>query len=677
MAPVNGNEPTSQTKSDSNGKAAQEALNSVTSKDDTQVVRGRPRRIASKRASQLFANMIDPSVAQVDDDEEFRPEPEDTRGDADAEAEKDEENDVELIAEEVSEIANLNETLSPADRVSSLRRKQEPHQITLDAKKPKKTPGKRGRKPKKSVKLEEDIKALTPTSQLDSKRKLVRGLKDLTAARDKIERIYGLDEKKLLGLAKVKEGFEGGPFDFSIENVQPESKYYIDFAPPWKKNNPAGSLRLQKLQMRPLDREDADKFFPKRNEQLNVVLQDTEVEMKTEDKVNFPLFSNGPRPGFLYNTGCLVTDMAWHRKDNDTFLALSLSKFWEDASDPHLGFFSPEIHESSIEIFKVDPASFSFTKVHTILHRFGDSWNLKWHSGYNKPGVLGLLGAVCQDGSVKFWDIKISEDAQILMYENASITISIPEARISCYDYLSDSTIVCGFHNGYMSEFELNSPSRPSFYYKMHDSYVLSIATGYSEYEDTCICTLSVDGYVYAYNRKDVRGSKCTVSRARGGNNTPLVYSPLVYCMTLSDGVNSVKSFPPRAIFATHQICQHDNTVSSLASSHVHPFLLSGSANGSLVIDNLVRRLLTGIKNNNTVHKSARLWQWNFSVKDEKFRLNPNYEVQRFSVNEVSKVNIDPQGININCVKWCEHFETGKLYSFVNNAGLLVVTELG
>ncbi|CDH08886.1 uncharacterized protein ZBAI_00669 [Zygosaccharomyces bailii ISA1307] len=63
--------------------------------------------------------------------------------------------------------------------------------------------------------------ALTPSevprtiqrgSTLERKGRVIRALKDLSSARDKLERIYGLNEEKLLRLAKVKEGFESSSF---------------------------------------------------------------------------------------------------------------------------------------------------------------------------------------------------------------------------------------------------------------------------------------------------------------------------------------------------------------------------------------------------------------------------------------------------------------------------------
>lgn len=615
--------------------------------------RARPKRSASKKASQAFADMIDPSVVQVDDeDDDFDP------------AKEVEIEDDDMLEHQV--------TVEDSDIVE-----QDPNRKSSSPKKAKAV-GKRGRKRKNATEYDEDAKSTFPTSKLDNKRRIIRGLKDLTSARDKIERIYGLNEEKLLGLAKVKESFEVGPFNFPLENIQTDSQYYVNFDPIFSKEDVSSALALNHSQYNVIQESEFNELFAKRPSELRIVISDFETHLHTDEKLEFPTLPCGKRTGLVYNTGALVTDMAWLNtmEGDDSYLAISMSQYLDDPINPHLQLFSKEEHISCITIFRFSPNTLSFEKYHTIVHNFGETWNLKWHEGYKTESDLGLLGAVCQDGSVKFFKVEKCHSYEIRMYENASITISIPQSLISCFDFCSPTSIVCGFKNGNVAEFELGS-NIPSYYYKIHDSYIISVVTAYSNYEDPVINTVSVDGYISAFNQKDVRTTKCIVGRARGGNNIPVVYCPQVYSVAHSDGVNSVKAYPPRAIFASHQICQHENTVSSLAASRRHPFLLSGSADGTLIINNLARRFLTGIKNNTNVYKYLKLWKWDYSPTEDKYWLDPNYEVFNFSVNEVSKARIDPHGVNISCVKWNEKARTGKLYAFVNNAGLLVIEELG
>ncbi|CUS21804.1 LAQU0S04e01156g1_1 [Lachancea quebecensis] len=631
--------------------------------------RARPRRNASQRASRSLAEMIDPHVGSIDDDEDFEPAKELGDGEG-AEVEEEYEEDRDDMEEE--ELDNAIE--KPSVRT----KRNKSISVAAGVPKPKPTGAKRGRKPKKAASIDEEIKALTPTSKLDNKHRIIRGLKDLTSARDKIERIYGLNEQKLVGLAKVKEGFEAGPFDFNLQTIQEDSKYFVDSSPPWSKEDAARTIPLKSAKFDLMEESDLAGLFPVRQSELRLTVGDLDTTIGSGQKLEFPVLPCGKRKGFIYSTGALVTDLAWLPRDSngELFLAVSMSKYIDDPADPHLRLFSKEEHISCITIFRLNPNTLSFEKYQTIIHQFGETWGLKWHGTYQGHEYLGLLAMCCQDGTVKFIKVEFVQKYEIMMLQEASLEVFIPQELISCFDFTSSSSIICGFQNGYVAEFELGS-SLPSFYYKIHDSYVISIVTAYSHYEDTVINTISVDGFTCAFNPKSIRTTKSIVGRARGGNNTPAVYCPQLYCVAYSDGVNSVKAYPPRAVFATHQICMHDNTVSSLAASKLHPYLLSGSADGALMINNMARRFLTGIKNNTTVYKYLKLWQWDYSLKEDKYRLDPNYEVYNFSVNEVSKAKVDPHGINVSSVKWNETSKFGKFFAFVNNAGLIVVEELG
>ena len=389
---------------------------------------------------------------------------------------------------------------------------------------------KRGRKPKKVPSVEADAKALTPTSKLDHKRRIIRGLKDLTSARDKIERIYGLNEQKLLGLAKVKEAFEGGPFDFDLQTIQKDSKYYVDFSPPCGKEDVTELIPLQDPGSKVIQQSELQELFPYRETEIRLSIADLDTTIGTNQKIEFPVMPCGKRRGFVYNTGALVTDMAWLQREDidDLYLAVAMSKHFGDPSDPKLRMFSKEEHISSVTIFHLEANALSFKKSQTLVHNFGEIWNLKWHNGYKSKDALGLLAACCQDGTVKFLKVDHSQDYEIKFLEDAHLEISLPQAHISCFDFVSSTKVVCGFQNGNVAEFELGS-NLPSYYRKVHDSYIICIVTAYSDYEDVVINTVSVDGFICAFNPKSIQTTKCTLTRARGGNNTPAVYLSLIH----------------------------------------------------------------------------------------------------------------------------------------------------
>ncbi|AMD22833.1 HHR064Cp [Eremothecium sinecaudum] len=522
-----------------------------------------------------------------------------------------------------------------------------------------------------------DVSDGTAPTKKKKPARIIRAMKDLSSAQDKLVRIYGNNREKLLGLAKLKEAFETHVFDFPEELLKSTSKYYVE-----PQNILQGIdfrlLGLKSLKYRTLALSEFNSKFPLVSEDpKHILVSGSELSLYNGQKAEFPIMPCGTRTGFIYNVGGLITDIAWlktHEADGQ-ILAVAYSNI-ESADDMRLRMIGSESHTSTIDIFELDTDTLSFTKIQTIVHNYGEVWDLKWHEGFHSENSIGLLGFVCQQGSVNFIEIQRTLEPEIRMIEESSLEVKLSSSQISCFDFISSSTIICGFYNGYVGEFQLGEEV-PNFYNKLHETYVLSIVVAYSPYEETVVCSASVDGTTYLYNTISIKTTKCTLSRNRGTNISPMAYAPLLYSIVHTDGVSCLRAFTPRAIFATHQISQHKNNIGCIATSRLHPYLLSGSADGSVVLNNLVRRILQGIKGNTEIYKSVRLWKWDYNVSSNIFRLDPNYEVNKFAMNEISNTRIDPTPVNIQSIKWNENNNGGKFYAFANAAGLLVVEKLG
>lgn len=518
-------------------------------------------------------------------------------------------------------------------------------------------------------------------SILVAKNRIVRSLKDLSGARDKVERLYGIHNGRLLQLAKIKEGFETHLFDFPKSNIDLESKYYVSIEPLCAKY-PITDEKLtnRETQYKQLDEESLDILFKYRKCPLDVIIGDIETSLNTGKKVEFPVFENGTRKGFVYNTGGLITDMAWLNKEsnkNTQYLAVAISQHSENPADPRLEMFDREAHVSCIEIIEFNPATLQFVKLQTILHNFGDTWNLKWHEGYTSTDDLGLLTFVAQDGACKGIQIKKADAHMILECEKPSISVSLNDSNITCFDFLSPGLIVCGFKNGYVAEFDLfDATNIPSYYHKVHDSYIVSILTSYSQFESPTVASVAVDGYFHVYDTRDIYSTKCTLLRLRGNNNMPMVYSPQLSLAVYSDASNSLRCLTTKASFASHNIISRESTVISLGTAKFHPLLLTGTADGKVYVENLARKILTGIKNSSSIHKSLQLWEWEYNVQTKQYRLDSTYSTTKLSNGEINKIGIHPAGTTISATEWNETISGCKFFAFSNMAGLLTIEGL-
>ncbi|CAI4368810.1 BBM_1a_G0011960.mRNA.1.CDS.1 [Saccharomyces cerevisiae] len=532
-----------------------------------------------------------------------------------------------------------------------------------------------------------NMKSSSPGSSLGQKGRPIRLLKDLSSARDKIERIYGLNKEKLLLLAKVKEGFETSVFNFPFKNIQPDSPYFVCLDPPCKKESVYNKVIGDKNRTvyHEINKTEFENMIKLRTKRLKLLIGEVDAEVSTGDKIEFPVLANGKRHGFIYNVGGLVTDIAWLNIEENTdigkdiqYLAVAVSQYMDEPLNEHLEMFDKEKHSSCIQIFKMNTSTLHCVKVQTIVHSFGEVWDLKWHEGCHAPHLVGCLSFVSQEGTINFLEIiDNATDVHVFkMCEKPSLTLSLADSLITTFDFLSPTTVVCGLKNGFVAEFDLTDPEVPSFYDQVHDSYILSVSTAYSDFEDTVVSTVAVDGYFYIFNPKDIATTKTTVSRFRGSNLVPVVYCPQIYSYIYSDGASSLRAVPPRAAFAVHPLVSRETTITAIGVSRLHPMVLAGSADGSLIITNAARRLLHGIKNSSATQKSLRLWKWDYSIKDDKYRIDSSYEVYPLTVNDVSKAKIDAHGINITCTKWNETSAGGKCYAFSNSAGLLTLEYL-
>ncbi|CCD23591.1 transcription factor TFIIIC subunit TFC6 NDAI_0B05580 [Naumovozyma dairenensis CBS 421] len=686
-------------------------LEQVSVEVQTPTTRKRPRRAASKRAqnnlSQLNLEVLNHGQAMDQqhhtnhEDSDFVMDDGDDVADHDDGDNTDDDDALAQLHDIAIELAG-NQDDDYQEDGSTIRKRR--------TKRASPTKKKTTRKQKKSFtdSISSQSGSATPTSKLSQKGRYVRALKDLSSARDKLERLYGINRDKLLGLAQLKDGFEESVFDFPIENIQRESSYYVDIKPPSTKNCDLTKFQnIPQTDYRIIQEEEFIQIFQHRHERVNVVINDAEASLGNNEKVEFPKLPYYKRTGFVYNLGGLVTDMAWLPSNNSEsapqYLAISLSQYYDEPLNRHLQMFNKEKHISCIEIYQFVPSTLKFSKIQTIVHNFGETWNLKWHEGYNTnicqinhpdmgQGILGLLGFVCQDGSIKFIQIpKVSssildtdnnnnnnKDDPIIRYcETASISVSLSTTSISCFDFRSSSTIVCGFKNGYVAEFDLFEKMIPSYYIRVHDSYILSVCNSYSEFENDVINTISVDGYFNLFDPKDIPTTLTNVTRFRGSSLMPFSYIPRLYSMIFADGSNTIRSTVPRACFAIHPIASRETTVASIGTSKLHPMVLSGAADGSIYIDNAARRLLTGAKGISKTLKSLRLWKWDYDQPQDKYVLDYNYQVSTSTANSVSKVKVDFPRINISCIKWNENEVTGKYYAFSNSAGLLTVENLG
>ncbi|OXB45379.1 hypothetical protein B1J92_A02695g [Nakaseomyces glabratus] len=533
-------------------------------------------------------------------------------------------------------------------------------------------------------------------STLLQKGRIIRTLKDLSSARDKIERIYGLDRAKLLKLAMVKECFENDLFNVRQETIEPTSPFWFeskhsselpnagrdlqdDIAHIW------ASMDAHPAQFGAVSEKEYNALFKVRAEPIDCQIGETGISLSAGQKAELPVLPTYQRYGLVYNAGAFVTDMAWHttkRGDEQVqYLVLALSQYGQEPDDKHLRMFGKEEHIACLQVFRFDPHTLSLEKIHDILHPYGEVWDLKWHEALDQTeDTIGALFFACQEGTVRSLNIPTTASEEPVLCQATNIALGVKGNCVTTFDFVSVSRVICGFQNGYVAEFDLcdtQALQRPSYYLQVCSTYISTIVTAHSEFEASTIGAVSLDGYFYIFDPASIHTSKVKTSRYRGGNQFPIVYMPKLYSFFCTDGANIVRAVPPRASFAQHSMGSMPTTVTALSASTLHPMLLSGLSSGGLYITNAVRRLLTGVKNVASVGRTLRLWKWDYNPSADQYRLDPNYEVEKAGGGEISTIELDAPQVAITATKWNESTECGRFYSFSISAGIVTIERIG
>jgi len=492
----------------------------------------------------------------------------------------------------------------------------------------------------------------TPRPRHDAPKKDIRNAKNLTNIREKLFRIFGTNSEKMLEVVKLREDWEDYMFDF------PDDKLQEYITPIIIKNVP-------KMKCISLTKAQFDKKLPLKRS-INFSYNTNTVETLEAGNI-----SSTDR-GQVLNTGGLITDLAWlpHGSESlEQILAVAISDITDTTLAPEFSLLGNKSYRSGILIYSLDTQTLSLKLIKALVHEWGNCWDLQWkrHEG------IGLLSAVFNDGKVRLLRIEHDDENDVDYSEitEPSFEYGLPDMKLSSYDWIDD-TIICGTEKGYVASFALCDPI-PSYAYPLHSGYIFSIKAAKSKYDEDMVYTSSSDGYSALFSTVDIRKSRNIPPRNRSVSKT-VIYSPQLYSFIQLEGPYSTKLMPIRALFVVTPVTKHDGSTESMATSNVHPMLLSGGADGTIKLTNLARRVLNGQRHSLPAHKVVTLWELQYGKQEDRYRLVDSYEVETLNAQEsVSTVNIYPSGVAINAVKWNENVNAGKWYAASSTSGLLIV----
>ena len=228
---------------------------------------------------------------------------------------------------------------------------------------------------------------------------------------------------------------------------------------------------------------------------------------------------------------------------------------------------------------------------------------------------LGLLAGVWGDGAVRVIEIKYNNARRYLLdgeinYLRVSEPFfgsKPPNAVCSCVTWLSSSDIAVGCSNGYVAVWNLECAAgntsqpdhllssnnhRPWFYQPLHSTYISAIYSGYPS-RPYLLTTTSMDGYVRLTDVRSPMTDHVLSFRTRLGVYS-LAWVDAAQAFYAPDETSLVRAFPLRQFYASLALCRVSASVTALATSPIHPFILIASTDGAVTVANSLPRIYEG-----------------------------------------------------------------------------------
>lgn len=357
---------------------------------------------------------------------------------------------------------------------------------------------------------------------------------------------------------------------------------------------------------------------------------------------------------FTIHTGLSNRTLTWLPALGDTqYLAVGGTP----VNAPNTPLFRFESGPGCIQIWSVVPRGQQRTTRLKIVyvHNFGHTWDLKWCPSLRKDGsVPGLLAGVFSDGIIRVWHVatKTASDveAEFRKLDVPAYAFSSPETSCTTFDWISSKKLVAGCANGMFLVWDLENGARyPVSTGSPHTAFINNIVSCGPGAADVVI-TSSWDCDVKLSDiwRPDVE--VLPAARERMVIYT-VAWSEFLNSALLNDDSNAVKMLSMRAGYSTN-LATTKGSVTTVATSHKHPFVAVGDASGTLMILNSCRKALM----KKVPQFRRRVYHLDWASHEDAYRFTENYKIDELLGKMESKqffaTNIYPQQVNITKATW-------------------------
>ncbi|MCJ1392057.1 hypothetical protein MMC18_004924 [Xylographa bjoerkii] len=349
------------------------------------------------------------------------------------------------------------------------------------------------------------------------------------------------------------------------------------------------------------------------------------------------------RNGWLLNAGAKITCLDWapNIPDNVQYLAILTSQTPPPGTQQHSPFDPSDSYSASLQLWGFQATTLSggggimdMTRAPSLVQILCTDWGalkqFRWcpvpkevrKTDEEEKTFVGLLAGIWSDGYVRVLDVQI-ENAQsspsiYVKYQGAAFASRPPNTVCTCLTWLSAAEVAVGCANGFVAIWNIaesilsvpttefmdipvlqptplpsssSEPIRPWFYHCLHHSYILSLASTYPS-QPHFLVSASMDGYLRLTDIRNPVVDFVLSPRSRMLNSA-IAYHPHIQSFLHSEDNDYLRALPLRRFFSVIWFGKAEGPVLSMAVGKVHPCVLVGSADGTVLATNPMRKVMS------------------------------------------------------------------------------------
>jgi transcription factor C subunit 6 len=357
------------------------------------------------------------------------------------------------------------------------------------------------------------------------------------------------------------------------------------------------------------------------------------------------------RKGWILNLGKKIQCLEWVPNRTGKTQLLTISYFaalnYQNSDPDAEDFKSPfrPLPSSKSELYFWEIAPTQSPKLRAVIsydwnHLKNISWcpcTMKEDDDVNMDSDhLGLLAGVWLDGRLRILDISIpkQEEVAYIHIATAAFEVKPPDTIITSLTWLSPGSIAASCADGHVAIWNISqalgslrdiksstkeawSP-RPWFYKQVHDTYIVSIVSGYPS-RPWAIFTNSLDGYARLTDIRDPEADYASLKRVRV-NRPSIVWHDATQQMIISDDNWDITSHYLRVFPTREIITRWTAMILDIAQSSFHSSVLVGCADGSVGAVNVARRMKRMKHNSSNAVATRNFWfryEWRDAVQQD------------------------------------------------------------